>query len=94
MHLAFILNPSHDEELMYDVDVNGTHNVLEAAAEAGIGQVLVTSSTVAYGAFPDNPVPLTEDDPVRGVRPLLLRARQDRVGPALPAMGGSSTPSA
>ena len=51
---------------MYDVDVNGTHNVLEAAAAAGTGQVLVTSST-AYGAFPDNPVPLTEDDPVRGV---------------------------
>ena len=29
--------------------------------------VLVTSSATAYGAFPDNPVPLTEDDPVRGV---------------------------
>jgi UDP-glucose 4-epimerase len=29
--------------------------------------VLVTLSAAAYGAFPDNPVPLTEDDPVRGV---------------------------
>jgi UDP-glucose 4-epimerase len=67
VHLAFILNPSHDEGFMYDVDVNGTHNVLEAAAAAGVGQVLVTTSAVAYGAFPDNPVPLTEDDPVRGV---------------------------
>jgi UDP-glucose 4-epimerase len=67
IHLAFILNPSHDEHLMYDVDVNGTHNVLEAAAAAGTKQVLVTSSSTAYGAFPDNPVPLTEDDPVRGV---------------------------
>jgi UDP-glucose 4-epimerase len=67
IHLAFILNPSHDEHFMYDVDVNGTHNVLEAAAAAGTGQVLVTSSSTAYGAFPDNPVPLTEDDPVRGV---------------------------
>ena len=67
VHLAFILNPSHDEGFMYEVDVNGTHNVLEAAAEAGIGQVLVTTSAVAYGAFPDNPVPLTEDHPVRGV---------------------------
>jgi UDP-glucose 4-epimerase len=67
VHLAFILNPSHDEHLMYDVDVNGTHNVLEAAGQAGTRQVLVTSSTVAYGAFPDNPVPLTEDHPVRGV---------------------------
>jgi UDP-glucose 4-epimerase len=67
VHLAFILNPSHDEALMYEVDVNGTHNVLEAAAEAGIGQVLVTTSGVAYGAFPDNPEPITEDHPVRGV---------------------------
>jgi UDP-glucose 4-epimerase len=67
VHLAFILNPSHDETLMYDIDVNGTHNVLEAAAAAGTQQVLVTSSGVAYGAFPDNPVPLTEEDPVRGV---------------------------
>jgi UDP-glucose 4-epimerase len=67
VHLAFILNPSHDEALMYDVDVNGTHNVLEAAAAAGTAHVLVTSSATAYGAFPDNPVPLTEDAPVRGV---------------------------
>jgi UDP-glucose 4-epimerase len=67
IHLAFIFNPSHDEEFMYDVDVNGAHNVLEAAAAAGIGQVLVASSATAYGAFPDNPVPLTENDPVRGV---------------------------
>jgi len=67
VHLAFILNPSRDEHFMYDVDVNGTHNVLEAAGEAGTGQVLVTSSSSAYGAFPDNPVPLTEEDPVRGV---------------------------
>ncbi len=67
VHLAFILNPVHDEAFMYDVDVNGTHNVLEAAAEVGIRQVLVTTSAVAYGAFPDNPEPITEDWPVRGV---------------------------
>jgi UDP-glucose 4-epimerase len=66
VHLAFLLNPIHDEAAMYDVDVNGTQNVLEAASAAGVQQILVTSSTTAYGAFADNPVPLTEDDPVRG----------------------------
>jgi UDP-glucose 4-epimerase len=66
VHLAFLLNPIHDEAAMYDVDVNGTQTVLDAASVAGVEQVLVTSSTTAYGAFPDNPVPLTEDDPVRG----------------------------
>jgi UDP-glucose 4-epimerase len=67
VHLAFILNPMHDEAAMYDIDVGGTHNVLEAASAAGVGQLLVTSSATAYGAFPDNPVPITEDHPVRGV---------------------------
>ena len=66
VHLAFLLNPIRDEAEMYDVDVNGTQNVLEAASDAGVGQMLVTSSTTAYGAFADNPVPLTEDHPVRG----------------------------
>jgi UDP-glucose 4-epimerase len=67
VHLAFILNPMHDENAMYDVDVGGTHNVLEAASAAGTQHVLVTSSATAYGAFPDNPVPIDEDWPVRGV---------------------------
>lgn len=66
VHLAFLLNPIRDEATMYAVDVNGTQNVLEAASTTGVGQVLVTSSTTAYGAFAANPVPLTEDDPVRG----------------------------
>lgn len=67
IHLAFMLNPIHDEARMYDIDVNGTQAVLEAAAEAGTGQLLVTSSATAYGAFPDNPVPIAEDQPVRGM---------------------------
>ena len=67
VHLAFVLNPIKDEALMYDIDVNGTANMLEAASAAGVEQVLVTSSTTAYGAFPDNPVPIDEDWPVRGV---------------------------
>src|SRR4051812_15367592 len=60
VHLAFVLDPIHDEHLMYDVDVNGTQNVLDAAAAAGTQQLLVTSSAVAYGAFPDNPEPIEE----------------------------------
>src|SRR5262245_52828159 len=66
MHFAFILNPIRDEDRMYDVDVNGTQAVLQAASEAGVKQVIVTSSASAYGAFPDNPKPIAEDWPVRG----------------------------
>jgi UDP-glucose 4-epimerase len=67
VHLAFLLDPIRDERLMYEVDVNGTQNVLDAAAAAATPQVLVTSSAAAYGAFPDNPEPIEEDWPVRGV---------------------------
>jgi UDP-glucose 4-epimerase len=67
VHLAFVLNPIRDEQTMYDIDVNGSQNVLDAASRAQVPHVLVASSTTAYGAWADNPVPLTEDDPVRGM---------------------------
>src|SRR5918995_215641 len=60
MHFAFILNPIRDEAKMYDIDVNGTQAVLRAASDAGVKQVMVTSSVAAYGAFPDNPKPIAE----------------------------------
>src|SRR6185437_2987265 len=49
IHLAFVLNPIHDADRMYNIDVGGTQNVLEAAEAAGVQQVLVTSSATAYG---------------------------------------------
>ena len=67
VHLAFVLNPMRDEQTMYDIDVNGTANVLDAAAAAGVPHLLVASSTTAYGAWPDNPVPIPEEHPVRGL---------------------------
>jgi UDP-glucose 4-epimerase len=66
IHLAFVLNPIRDEDKMYDIDVNGTQAVLQAAHDAGVKHVLQTSSATAYGAFPDNPKPIAEDWPVRG----------------------------
>ncbi|MEX0993427.1 MAG: NAD-dependent epimerase/dehydratase family protein [Solirubrobacterales bacterium] len=67
IHLAFVLNPIRNEHEMYDIDVNGTVNVLRAAEAAGTQHVMVASSTTAYGAWPDNPVPIPEDHPVRGM---------------------------
>jgi UDP-glucose 4-epimerase len=66
LHFAFVLNPIRDEDKMYDIDVNGTQAVLQAAEEAGVKHVIQTSSATAYGAFPDNPKPIAEDWPVRG----------------------------
>lgn len=64
-HLAFIMDPIHDESAMRDVNVNGSQNVFRAAGRAGVKRVVYTSSAVAYGAHPDNDVPLTEDSPLR-----------------------------
>ncbi len=65
VHLAFIVDPIRDEELMRRINVDGTRSVLNAASRAGVPQVLVASSGTAYGAWPDNPVPLEEHHPVR-----------------------------
>jgi len=65
IHMAFVVTPVHDENLMHRVNVSGTRNVMEAALAAGVKQIMVTSSGTAYGAFPDNPVPLSETDPIR-----------------------------
>jgi len=65
VHLAFIVDPIRDRKLMYDINVNGTLNVLKICEELNIGHVIVASSGTAYGAWPDNPEPLKEEDPIR-----------------------------
>lgn len=65
VHLAFVMDPIHDEAMMRDVNVNGSQNVFRCAGRAGVGKVVYASSAVAYGAHPDNDVPLTEESPLR-----------------------------
>lgn len=65
LHLAFIMDPIKDERQMRDVNVNGSLNVFDAAATAGVRKIVYLSSAVAYGAHPDNDVPLTEESPLR-----------------------------
>lgn len=65
VHLAALLEPLPDEEVMARVNVDGTRRVLDAAAATGVGKVVHVSSAFAYGAWPGNPTPLTEDAPLR-----------------------------
>ncbi|MZR11992.1 NAD-dependent epimerase/dehydratase family protein [Maritimibacter sp. DP07] len=95
VHLASIVTPppGMTREQAFAVDVTGTRNVLDACIRHGVRRIVVTSSGAAYGYHPDNPVPLTEDAPVRGnpefayadhkrqVEEMLARARTDH--PAL-----------
>lgn len=66
VHLASILQPSDNPARDYDIDVNGSANVLQACLAAGVQHITVTSSGAAYGYYADNPAWLTESDPLRG----------------------------
>ncbi|MFM7127411.1 MAG: NAD-dependent epimerase/dehydratase family protein [Actinomycetota bacterium] len=45
--------------------VVGTPEILEQASRAGARHVLLLSSAMVYGAWPNNPIPLTEDATLR-----------------------------
>lgn len=68
VHLASIVTPGRGSrrEFEYDVDVNGTRNVLQACVRHGVRRIVVSSSGAAYGYHADNPAWLTEDAPLRG----------------------------
>lgn len=46
-------------------DLATASRVLEHASKAGVRHALVLSTAMVYGAWPNNPIPLTEDAPVR-----------------------------
>jgi UDP-glucose 4-epimerase len=68
VHLAAIVTPGRkaDRDFEYQVDVEGTRNVLQACVVAGTGHVVISSSGAAYGYHADNPAWLSESDAVRG----------------------------
>jgi UDP-glucose 4-epimerase len=66
VHLASVLQASPDRERDYDIDVNGTRNLVQACLHAGVRHLTVTSSGAAYGYHADNPTWLRETDPLRG----------------------------
>jgi UDP-glucose 4-epimerase len=68
VHLASIVTPGKNSNraFEYDVDVNGTRNLLQACVAHGVRRVIVSSSGAAYGYHADNPEWLVETDPVRG----------------------------
>ncbi len=63
LHLQFreTLTPS---EATFEQNVMGTAKLLGACSEAGVKHVVLKSSTMVYGARPDNPMYLREDHPL------------------------------
>lgn len=52
IHLAWLIQPSHDAARLEAVNVTGTRRVFEAAAEAGVGALVHASSSGAYSPGP------------------------------------------
>lgn len=61
VHTALDLDLESDPAARTAYNVRGAQTVLTAAAAAGVHRVVLCTSAMVYGAFPDNDVPLTED---------------------------------
>ena len=95
VHLAFSVTGATSGQAIRSINVDGTLNAFGAAAAAGARRFVYSSSVAAYGFHRDNPVPMTEDWPVRPAARLfyarekaelenLLRAQAARsAGPVL-----------
>jgi nucleoside-diphosphate-sugar epimerase len=82
VHLATVVDPIPDEGLMTHVNIEGTRRVLDAAAAVGVHKVVRVSPSSVYGAWPNNAVPLTEDEPLRpnpGFLPAVHAAEAERL---------------
>jgi UDP-glucose 4-epimerase len=66
IHLAFVVQEIHDKQLTHSINIGGSRNVIEAAAQTGVRRLVVASSLASYGVHDDHPVPLTEDEFPRG----------------------------
>jgi nucleoside-diphosphate-sugar epimerase len=64
VHADLDLAPESEARQRRAFNVRGAQTVLTAAAAGRVGRVVLLTSTMVYGAQPDNPVPLPEDAPL------------------------------
>lgn len=67
VHLAFLSTPTNAEGFAHELESVGTMHVMRAAREAGVGRVVMGSSTTLYGPHAKNPNFLGEHAPLRGI---------------------------
>ena len=60
-HLVSAFDPRRDGLESASLDIEIVRRLLAAASEAGVRGVVLMSSAMVYGAWPNNPVPLEED---------------------------------
>jgi nucleoside-diphosphate-sugar epimerase len=65
VHVGLTPDPMAAEDTMFAINVNGTRNLLEAAAQARVRRFVHVSSAAVYGAHAANAIPLDESAPLR-----------------------------
>ena len=65
-HLAFVLPPKMGTDA-HDINIRGSESFLHACDATSVEALFYQSSHTVYGAHPDNPELITEDQPLRPV---------------------------
>jgi nucleoside-diphosphate-sugar epimerase len=80
LHLASVFGAAIEgPEIDTAVEVAVTRRVLEAAGRAGVDHIVVMSSATVYGPWANNPVPLTEEAPLRPHPDLALAVQKAEI---------------
>ena len=66
IHLAFVV-PPHTAVDAHDINIRGSQSFLHACEATAVEALFYQSSHTVYGAHPDNPSLITEDQPLRPV---------------------------
>ncbi|WP_306210564.1 NAD-dependent epimerase/dehydratase family protein, partial [Actinoplanes sp. RD1] len=66
VHLAWQIQPSHDQRRLFEANVLGTRNVVDAVLHAGVPSLVVASSVGVYAPGPKHAY-VTESFPRTGV---------------------------
>ena len=85
IHAAFVFQPMRDRRLMSLINVGGTENIFRAVERAAPARFLLVSSATAFGAWPDNPVPMSEDWPLRARSEYQYAADKTAIEEKIPA---------
>ncbi len=61
-HLAFILEEIRDKNLIHEVNIDGSKNVIDCAEAAGVKKLVIASSISVYGSHLGQPEFVTEEE--------------------------------
>jgi UDP-glucose 4-epimerase len=68
VHLGVRREMRGDEQARHDQNVRGTKRLLDHCVAFGVGQLVVMSTGTVYGAAPENPLYMSEDEPLSASR--------------------------